>query len=284
MDVVGGFLQAAETMFGRGWTTHPLRKDANGLPKVPITMEWSSLPHDWSVIQGLAWDRAEGIGIVLGEPSGNLACLDIDDDELFSVVVAMQGFSAAPRLVRTARQRGHYYFSELTPSASTWREVAWRERTIKIELKANGTQVAAPPTPGYRLITHNPPQVIEDIHVAFAYLMDCLADYIPGQVQLVSNPSGAGGGSAGYPAPWAAEVHEDSRNNSAYIESHKLREASVPLEQALGIMAARFTAAYSKQGITWEEIEATVRSAYRKGVVQRYNEEGGSDFYAFSDG
>lgn len=40
----------------------------------------------------------------------------------------------------------------------------------------------------------------------------------------------------------------------------------MPLEQALGVMAARFQVAYEKGGIAWREVEATVKSAYKKGI------------------
>src|SRR3989304_2520947 len=97
------FLDAALVMLGRGWLCHPLRNDANGLPKVPITVGGASPENTEDVIRSLDWDKATGLGIVLGAVSSNLAVLDLDDEELFNITVAMQGFSECYRMVRTAR-------------------------------------------------------------------------------------------------------------------------------------------------------------------------------------
>ena len=82
---------------------------------------------------------------------------------------------------------------------------------------------------------------------------------------------------AGYPKPWLESVPQGQRNDAAYIEAQQLREASMPYEQALGVMASRFTDYYDTQEISWTEIEKTVQSAYKKGwvinpYVRRINE------------
>lgn len=261
------FARAVEVMFDRGWTCHPLRNDANGFPKIPITPDWSNLPHDWDVIKGLVWTGAAGIGIVLGAASNNLAVLDVDDSELFSAYVASNLCPNWYRLVRTARKRGHVYMYELDgASPSTVRKVQFRGRIIQVELKAQGGQVCCPPSPGYELLYQEPPQPIDNIMAGFEFFMDCLEDFLPGQVVLVKNGESQPAG-AGYPKPWSAQVPESERNKTAYMEAHTLREAGTPVEVALRLMQARFDQDYAKGGITWREIETTIRSAYRKGEV-----------------
>ena len=101
---------ALKMMRDRKWLCIPLGLDANGLPKRPLSSAWTSLEPTEEVVQGLPWDQAKGLGIVLGEKSNQLGVLDIDDKELFSVLRVALGIpSEAPRLVSTARNRGHWY-------------------------------------------------------------------------------------------------------------------------------------------------------------------------------
>ena len=267
------FLEAALVYLRRGYLAHPLENDANGFPKKPIVPGWTGLERTEAVIKSLPWDRAKGLGIVLGAASSGLACLDIDDTELpWDLLVALN-YEARylPRTVRTIRQRGHIYVQELDgPSPSTRFPIRWRDREITIELKATGTQVAAPPTPGYTLLTTKTsqgPMRAFTVASAWEFLLDCFEDRFPGQITV---PTGTL--TSGYPQPWAPAVHEEQRNNTAYIEAHRLREAGMPLEEALRVMEARFGAAYDKQGIAWPEIARTVRSAYQKGEVRPIGE------------
>ena len=116
-------LEAALNMYhNRGWFCIPLGLDANNLPKKPLSLQWTTLESSEESLRSLPWDNAKGLGIVLGEQSNNLAVLDLDDEELFNVVLAMQGSSQ--RMVRTARNRGHLYFTEIDGATqSTLREV-----------------------------------------------------------------------------------------------------------------------------------------------------------------
>lgn len=262
------FLDAALVMFReRGWLCHPLRLDPNNLPKVPITAAWSTLEPSEETIQSLAWDRAAGIGIILGARSRNLGVLDIDCEPLFNVLVAALGFSDAPRLVRTARNRGHYYCYTEGPCQSTWREVLWDGEKVKIELKTDGTQVACPPSPGYKLLNQNPPQPFPDMELAWEFFCDVMLHFAPKHFSLPPPGALQPTGGANYPKPWSAQVPESERNKTAYMEAQTLREAGATFEVALHLMQARFSQDYAKGGIAWREIEATVRSAYRKGEV-----------------
>jgi hypothetical protein len=260
--------KAALTMLAdRGWLCIPLGLDANGLPKRPLSAAWTSLDPTEEVVQGLPWDQAKGLGIVLGEKSRNLGVLDIDDKGLFGVLRTALGVpSEAPRLVSTARDRGHWYCYTLNPSPSTVREVLWNGNTIKIELKAGGTQVAAPPTTGYSLLNRNDPQLFDTMDEAFEFFCDVLLDFAPTQFAMPQQQLGMG---AGYPKPWADEVQANNRNQTSYIEAHKLREAGIPLEQALTLMQASYEQRYEKGGIDWYEIQSTIKSAYRKGMPRQ---------------
>src|SRR5690554_2681381 len=111
------FLEAARSYYDRGWTSIPLVLDDNGLPKRPFSNGWQQTPYDWDAIKALPWERAKGIGLVLGSASDNLAVIDLDDEEfassLFTTLAEVGGKFYA---VRTGRNRGHLYFREGIPS------------------------------------------------------------------------------------------------------------------------------------------------------------------------
>jgi hypothetical protein len=199
------------------------------------------------------------MGHPLGPISGNLAVLDLDDVDLTNAVFALlvRGH-VYTRLVFTARKRGHVYFIEETASRSTVQRVRFQGRDIKVELKAQGTQVAAPPTPGYILSLDREPLKVPSIRAAWDSIWPRVG------VELLS-----GGATAGYPKPWQDAVTQGERDQAAYIEGHKLREAGIPLGQALDLMRLRFEQAYDKAGMSWGEIERTIVSAYTKGTSAR---------------
>ena len=275
------FRDAAITMFkDRGWLCIPLRKDANGFSKIPIVPGWSSLPSTIETVQSLEWEKASGLGIVLGEKSNSLAVLDVDDEALAQAIMlyCWDRLDTSPRLVRTARNRLHVYFQEVGyPSPSSKQIVKFDGREVTVELKANGTQVAAPPTQGYKLLNHpQEPMPFSSISQAWELIVDCLKDS-PAVSRLELTVDSFTG--KRYPKPWQDTVQGGERNESAYVEAHQLREASMPLDKALKVMHARFKEDYEQQGITWEEIKRTVESAYMKGVV--VNDNTGSELQLF---
>ena len=259
--------EAAIRMFEeRSWLCIPLRKDTNGLAKIPITQGWTNLEPSLSIVESLPWEKADGLGIVLGEQSNNLAVLDVDDAELAQVIMlkCWNSLSTSPRLVRTARGRLHIYFEEMDgPSLSSKQVVKFDGREVVVELKANGTQVAAPPTQRYKLLNHpEPPLPFFSIAMAWEFITDCLTASSD-RLQL---PSGLTT-TRRYPEPWQDVVPAGQRDDSAYIEAQQLRSAQMPIEKALKIMYARFTEGYEQQGFSWYEVEKSVRSAYKKGTV-----------------
>ena len=261
--------QAATIMFTeRSWLCIPLRKDANGLAKVPVTQGWTNLDPSLETVESLPWEQAEGLGIVLGEKSNALAVLDVDDEALAQAIMlyCWDRLDTSPRLVRSARNRLHIYFQEIDYSSPSSKQIVkFDGREVTIELKANGTQVAAPPTPRYKLLNHpQEPMPFFSIAQAWEFIVDCLNDSpVAGRLELTVDAFTG----KRYPKPWEDVVPEGQRNESAYVEAHRLRESGMLLDQALKIMHARFKADYAQQGITWEEIKRTVESAYTRGEV-----------------
>jgi len=233
-----------------GWTSIPLVLDKQGLPKKPINNGWPKFTTD--DVPNLDWGMAVGIGIVLGPASKNLAVIDVDDVELAEEIFALPRYTL---MVRTGRGRGHVYLYEDKPSASSARKIQYHGRTVGIELKAMGTQVASPPTPGYSQVHGDlPPARVASIAVGWEQLANALG-IDPGATE-----------SAGFPRPWAGSVTQDVRNKSAYIEAHKLREAGMGLPLALRYMQLRWEQDYAEGDQAWLEVERTIRSAYAKGM------------------
>lgn len=248
-------IEAARDYFTRGWTTIPLTLDAEGRPKRPFSDGWQRTTLDWDVISALPWDRAIGIGVVLGTASSNLGCIDIDDVELANEVWRyLAGTTVEHYFVSTIRKRGHLYLLERIASPSTRFQIQYHDRTVTIELKGNGTQVAAPPTPGYALLGSAGPAYVHDgLKGAWGALAAVLGLQVTAESHSVS----------GYPRPWAQSVPDGERNNTLFIESCRLAEAGMPLASAVETMLARATVAYSGT-MPQNEIERTVRSAYRR--------------------
>lgn len=251
---------AANAYWKRGWLPIPLGQDANGYPKRPLTKDWTNLQRDPQIIVKQPWGNAVGIGIVLGPKSGNLAVIDVDDEELgrevFAVVLCER---EETYMTWTARGRLHVYVEEQKPSRTKTLRYIYYGRPVAVELRAEGGQVAAPPSPGYSVA--NEPQPDGGSPWPDFTIQACWGR-IACHSALTVAPEQATLGEAGYPRPWQPEVGEGERNNAAYIEAHKLREAGLELEQALEMMKGRLR--QYAPGLEWLEVERTVRSAYRK--------------------
>ena len=241
-----------------GWVCIPLRVDpSSGIAKIPITPEWQRTPADWSVIESLEWEKAEGIGIVLGPVSDNLAVIDVDSEALTDAMLSALDGRKDYYAVRTGRRRSHWYFREGTPtSPQTFPAAQWHGETLSIELKTQGQQVAAPPTPGYSFCgTSKVPTPVATLGAAWGPISHTM------NVTGTDRTTGKKGG--GFPSAWQNEVVEGSRNNSLFVESCRLAEAGMPLDSAMKTMAARMDVSY-KGDLDPHEIERTVRSAYRR--------------------
>lgn len=257
---MSGYVAAVNDYFRRGWTPLALGLDANGFPKRPLALGWTSIPHTATAIRNQPWNSARGIGIALGAQSGGLGVVDIDDVSLAQAVVAeLQRSNVLTRAVWTVRKRVHLFFVEQTPSNSTAFKCLWNGQSVQIELKASGNQVATVPTPGYELAIDADPLQVPSLADAWASICRRLGIATPVQSTR--------GGLAGYPLPWLNDVPQGERNKAIYIEAHKLREAGMPLDTALDIMQARVEKHYTQGGMMWQEVKATVESAYRKGTA-----------------
>lgn len=253
-------LNAAQVYYERGWVTTPLTIDSGGFPKKPFVEGWQHTPLDWDAISSQPWDMAKGIGIVLGSRSGNLVALDIDDEELADAVVNLfEVKQTHTRLVRTARNRLHCFITAEAHLESRRFKVLYHNREVTIELKGTGTQVAAPPTPGYKAVDTSPPLPSPSPQAAWESIRHTLG-LLP--------VAGEGGGNGNYPSPWQDKVKEGDRNDAIYIESHRLREAGVPLTMAIEIMEVRIEKGY-EGFMPVHEVRQTVASAYSKGVVEQ---------------
>lgn len=195
---------------------------------------------------------------MLGKASGNLAVIDIDDNELARWTVAcIVRAHLFTRLVWTVSGNVHVYVREASASASTATRATFRERQVGVELKATGTQIASPPTPGYTLALDMPPREVQDVRTFWAEVAELTG---------VGAAIRSAGGAAGYPEPWKENVSVGERNRAAFVEACKLREARMPFEQAIDVMRVRWQQSYEAGGQGWNEMLATVRSAYSRGA------------------
>jgi hypothetical protein len=135
----------------RGLAVCPLILDEDGIAKKPLSDQYPRFKashntrHDWSAAQGL--------GIVLGRPSNNLAVVDVDDLGLSDFLRSrLSEQNHPPLMAETARGRLHVYCVEPTPSRPTDLEVNYSGRRCLVQLLAAACQVAAPPTAGYAWI------------------------------------------------------------------------------------------------------------------------------------
>lgn len=247
-----GFLDAARDYFERGWVTIPLGLDSEGRPKKPLDNGWPETPLEWEAIESHAWGNAHGLGVVLGRQSGNLGVIDIDDVGLAERCWSALSATPVPHwFVSTIRKRGHLYLIERNPSHSSKFTVEYQGRQVTVELKAQGTQVAAPPTPGYtHLGAAESPVTVNSLAEAW----NALAAVV-GVRQERSQSQ--------YPRAWQDTVTEGERNNSLFVESCRLREAGMPIRSAIEVLLTRARVSYSGQ-VDEHELIRTVQSAYRR--------------------
>lgn len=265
---------AAEDYLNRyGWACMPLRNDDNGLPKRPIVPGWATLQAHMPTIDDLPWQDATGLGIVLGPASNNLAVLDIDSQTLAKAIYTIIKAEWPPmHAVKTIRKRMHLYITELTPSPSSRLGITWEDERIEIEFKAAGTQVAAYPTPGYTVLQDTLAEW-HSLAVVWEMIEARLLHHHPRQYKpaAVTNE-----GAAQTTMPWQTEVKESTRNNTMYVEAHRLREAGMSLDVAIDILTTRVGMSYQDgASIPDSEIRRTVTSAFRKGVVTKVGDSSG---------
>ena len=247
---------AAEEYLTRGWMPIALGLDPAGKPKRPLQNDWPNTTPENALLQ--PWGQAKGIGIALGPRSGNLAVIDMDNQAFAAAVLAE--FEKAQRpvyWVTTGRNNGHLYLIEERPSDPKTMRIEWGGETFSLELKARGQQVAAPPTVGYGHSGLDLPTTVPSIGEAWNSIALRMGIAIPDRI-------GSRSGSAGYPRAWQSHVSKGERNNALYVEACRLRDARMPLSEALSLMRARFDLAYDGGDADDRELVRTVQSAYRK--------------------
>lgn len=268
------FEAAAIGYAARGWACHPLALDDNGFAKRAIVPGWEKLtPAD---ALGLDWSHALGIGLIGGANSGNLAFIDIDDEELaVETATHLLEIKIYVQMAWTARGRLHVYVQEPKPSLTRKLTLSWKERAVKVELRASGAYVAAPPSPRYQWVDDSMQKpwestlsdawlrIARELHVTFAR---------PEQQQ--GGPSGAG-----YPSGWAKTIPHGERNDACFYEASCLKDGRVPMEQGWGFMQVRINSAYQAP-IDWRELRRTFESAYRRPVSEHRN--GSADTFVTS--
>ena len=258
------FQVESERYADAGWVSIPLTYDSAGYAKRPITMQWTSVTLD--TVADQLWDKAAGIGLVLGEASNGLGVIDVDDADLMTAILVALGPSELPLWVRTARNRGHIYIQQDEPTGSSKIPVMWKGIQLYIEIKSTGTQVAAPPTPNYKWMNEEPLWPAPNIWMVWEYISEKLSNKMP---ESFSYTAANTTHSAGYPQPWQAAVPQGERNNALFIEAHKLRQAQCPENMAVQLLIARVSQSYETGQFSEEEVRRTVESAYRKGVQPR---------------
>jgi hypothetical protein len=269
--------KAAEDYYNsHGWVCIPLKFDNDGLPKRPIPTDWTNIRPFMPDIDALPWNSplCVGIGILLGPPSNNLAVLDIDSRSLARAVhKIIRDVGQEVYAVRTARGNMHLYIQEIDPSPSTKRNIMWEGKPFQLEFKAKGQQVAAPPSPNYKII-HDTFLEWQSLDTFWELLDHRLRATHPDEYKPA--PTGQDGEGKATTKVWEPEVKVKTRNDTLYVEAHRLREAGVPFQEALALLITRVRQSYqSGQEIPDEEIRATVASAYRKGVVTKVGDTTG---------
>ena len=66
----------------KGILSMPLVNEDQGYPKKPFITGWTELERTKETVENMPWERATGLGIILGRQSSNQAVLDIDDQGL----------------------------------------------------------------------------------------------------------------------------------------------------------------------------------------------------------
>ena len=238
----GLHFEAAGAYWARGWIPLALGLDAQGFPKRPLGTGGTNIGEDWEL---QPWAEAKGIGILLGPASGNLAAVDVDDGRLAGALLPQL---SGKYHVRTVRGRLHIYVVEQEASPSRKFQAEYEGRTITVELKGQGTQVAAPPTAGYTLLGAG----LETVHSVGLYWQAVAAGLLGKQ------------SSEAYPRPWRTEVGLGERNKAMFVEALRLAEAGVPYLVGQEMLRDRYQRHYRAGEDAWAEYERTIKSAYRR--------------------
>jgi hypothetical protein len=136
------------------WACFPTVMNEKGEPKKPKLEPLSAFVRlTPEQNQSHDWDGADGIAVALGDPSGGLGCIDVDDPGLAAYLESRLLLTANPPLmVRTPQ--GLHIFTSGTPTLP--RDYAVRypglptSKYCLVQLLSGGCYAVVPPTAGYR--------------------------------------------------------------------------------------------------------------------------------------
>lgn len=217
--------------------------------KYPKMKGWRELTLGHPMLRKQGWPNAEGIGVVLGPVSKNLAVLDIDDVEFSSAVFARLMRGKQPfRFVHTASNRGHLHIYERIPTEhKVTKRVKWEGKEFSVELRCQGGLATIPPTPGYTLARDVEPQTFDNIAAVWAGI--ALAFGVQDLTPTYSHDA------------WAEQVNDGDRNETLFTEARYIAQSGMPIRLGMEHMRIRWEAAYAGQ-FDEKEFRDTVTSAY----------------------
>jgi hypothetical protein len=138
------------------WACFPTVNNKRGEPKKPkleTLSAFTRLTPDQN--ESHDWGGADGIAVALGEPSGGLGCIDVDDPGLwFYLRDRLEGGNHPPLMVQTPN--GGHIFTLGPPTLP--RDYAAKypgcnaSRYCLVQLLSAGCYAVVPPTEGYRWI------------------------------------------------------------------------------------------------------------------------------------
>lgn len=157
------YIRAANIYLDRGWSVVPINPEDHKRPKSP-SISWTPYQHNHADEEHVQqwWSNGSRyrLGVVTGKVSGGsaldkgLAVLDIDS-KILAEKITRAGYLGT-YTVRTPKGGLHLYFYEKESSGNpTGKGI--------VDIRAEGGQVLAPPTPGYKLVNRAP---IKTIHNA----------------------------------------------------------------------------------------------------------------------
>jgi len=239
--------RAALAYCARGWSVIPLQG------KSPHAHEWKPYQTKRPTEEDLRFWFAErwpeaGVGIICGPISGGLVALDIDDPQVAERLL-QAGLEHTTRLVKSPHGLHLYLKEHQAQSRSGPLETNGHRLG---DIKAHGSYVVAPPSPGYTLLSDAPLLEVPD---ARAWALELLVQH-----GVVVEPAKAS--TPAYKTLKERPLHEGERNSGlTSLAGHLFREGW-PVEEvqiALEVMNSR----HCIPPLPLEEVRTIVQSVSR---------------------
>lgn len=242
-------VEAAQAEIAKGHTPVAQYK-RDGFAKYPKMKGWQELTLDHPMLRKQGWRDAEGVGLLLGPPSKNLAVLDIDDQQFADAVFARLVRGGQPfRWIHTAKKRGHLHIYEVTPTEhKETKKVRWEGREFSVELRCKGGLATIPPTPGYTLARDVEPQTFPSISAVWLNIAKSFG--VEDLTPAYSHEA------------WLEDVPDGERNETFFTECRRLAESGMPIKMAARHMEIRWQESYEGK-MEQKQAKDTLTSAYR---------------------